>query len=143
MQQSFINHNIATMNFRKGTQIKFIGGKYQGHTGWCDPSKKSTTHYVPVIIKISNEEEIATRVKKTNVSTNLHEEPNTYEEALLQQHPDIEATMNKLVIALAKCRIDSVEEVMQIFEKKLVDANSKTISDGTQGNLAHCVIQRY
>jgi hypothetical protein len=51
----------------KGEPIRFVGGKYQGLTGWMNAAQKPTTHYVPVLVNMGNKV-IDTKVMRASVA---------------------------------------------------------------------------
>jgi hypothetical protein len=63
--------------------------------------------------------------------------PRCFEEAIFQQHPDIEDEMEKLCKAHIQCEIDRGSTVIQqIFARKLVKAGAK------QSELGHKAVWR-
>jgi hypothetical protein len=80
------------MPAQKGDPIRFVKGKYLGNVGWINTGKKKTKSgtYCYVIVRLENEEK-ETRVKRSSYRER-QVPPKTYEEAILQQHPDIEGT---------------------------------------------------
>jgi hypothetical protein len=118
----------------KGEGIRLVGGTYKDKTGWLNAAKKHTPLCYYVIVALDNEEK-ATRVRKTSVKLGSAEaEPTSYEEACLQQHPDIDAAFDKLVQDLVKCGIhgDS-QEILRIITKKLTEAR---VAQSMKGNKA-------
>ena len=112
----------------KGRRIRFITGPYAGYKGWLDTEEGETAETYRVVVdgykgKRKNEKpkEKRTWVKKTSVR--MEKAINTYEEAALDQHPDIDILMEKLVKELAKFDLDRENTgFVSIFEKKLGEA---------------------
>lgn len=87
---------------------------------------------VYVIVDIGDHETIETRVKQDSIAQPHPAAPSSYEEAALQQHPDIETMMDKLVRELARCHInaegdtpDHPPQIAGIFCRKLYEACAK------------------
>jgi hypothetical protein len=115
----------------RGNEIRFVKGKYKGYYGWINSDESETLHSVPVIVQdykkpdgtTHNKE---TKVRKTSVRPRQLTSPRCFEEAVFQQHPDIEDQMEKLCKALIQCEIDrSSTMIQQIFARKLVKAGDK------------------
>jgi len=123
---------------QKGPEIRFIAGKYQGKEGWINAEKKETLFMVPVIVDMGSHLK-PTFVRKESVSE-PHGPPSSYEEAALQQHPDIEVMMNKLTCQLARCNIgagNDLEAIAKIFCKNLVKAYSRQEAMGHKASWRH------
>ena len=78
---------------RKGASKRFIDKKYAGQVGWLDEScnHPRTQYYVCVFLSEGNE--VWTRIRQEFLADLLHQ-PNNFAEAVINQHPDIENTMN-------------------------------------------------
>jgi hypothetical protein len=120
----------------KGEGIRFVKGKYAGKTGWLDTSKpKHTTMMYNVIVAISEEEDLSSRVQKTSVRLIANETtPTSLEAAVIHQHEDVEAAMDKLADLLAQCSVQPGSHALHtIFEEKLQQA---WFTQTTKGNKA-------
>jgi hypothetical protein len=120
---------------QRGAEIRFVNGKYLGKMGWFDAARTHTSLcYYVIVHKYKGNGDKATRVGKASVRL-LSEETNpvSLEEAVLQQHPDIEATMNKLVALFAQCGIQGEStEVPRILSQKLVVASVAQAMKGSK-----------
>jgi hypothetical protein len=90
----------CTMSAR-GNEIRFVKGKYTGYYGWVNKDEIETLHSVPVIVQDYKKPEGTThdketKVRKTSVRSRQLASPRCFEEAVFQQHPDIEDQMEKL-----------------------------------------------
>ncbi len=118
----------------KGEKVRFVGGKYVGKKGWLNNDKGDTTYFVYVIVDLGNGKTKETRVSKENVAS-PHTAPASYEEAVLQQIPEIEALMDKLARELAKCHVevkDSSAPILEIMGLKIRDAMAKQVRKGSK-----------
>ncbi len=117
---------------KKGNRIRIIGGSYQKYgSGWMDALKKPTPKMFYIIVDMGDGKEQEARVYQSNVEE--LREPRNFEEAALQQNPDIEADMNKLARMLAKCGIqanNTKAPIHQIFSQKLKKANDLQVAAG-------------
>lgn len=121
---------------QKGDSIRFKSGSYRGRTGWLDADKGSTERQVYVCVDMGNKE-FWTRVSKESIAP-PYEQPSTFEEAALQQHPEIERMMDKLVRDLARCGINGGSaEIAKIFDRKLHLANAKQAEKGSKATYWH------
>jgi hypothetical protein len=107
----------------KGHHIRFVKGTYAGRNGWIDSSrKKGKSNYRHVIVAADPEDqdsqEKCTRVKITSFC-DPHPIPSSFEEAALQQHPDIEVAMIKLAEMFTQCSISDYNGVMRLFANEL------------------------
>jgi hypothetical protein len=120
----------------KADPIRFIGGTYAGKTGWLRQSRrKRGTTYLYVFVDLGDSTVKKTYVQVENIGAAAMEEPDSYAIALLQQHTDIEATMNMLVRQLATCSIqDGSTQVALtlIFTEKLHQAIVKQDKKGSK-----------
>jgi hypothetical protein len=123
------------MSTNKGAELRFTKGSYMGKTGWINEDGKLLDCYVHVIIHMGDGlEERLTKVRKTSMKRIADDRPAaTREEAILQQHPDIEAIMEKLAAELAKCGLDRTKETARIVSVKLQEA---IVAHRTKGSKA-------
>jgi len=117
----------------KGREIRFIKGTYAGRKGWIDASRKKTkSTFRHVIVEDDGDGEKFTRVKKTSYREPF-KLPTSYEEAAMQQHPDIEKTMILLAEMLASCGIGTHNaEVHQLLEDEIQKANTNLEKAGSK-----------
>jgi hypothetical protein len=109
----------------KGAELRFVKGTYNGKTGWINEDGKLLTFYVHVIFQMGDGlDEKHTKVLKTSVLKRIADNrpATTREEAVLQQHPDIKAVMDKLAAELTKCGLMETEETACIVSIKLQEA---------------------
>jgi L-lactate utilization protein LutC len=115
---------------KKGKQILFVAGKYDGKKGWIDLGQDEMRKMVGVIVegKRPGDEVIVTKVFQSSVKeVGVRKNPESYEEALLDQHLDIEALIEKLAKELARCEITgkggSADEIVSALKKKITKAH--------------------
>ena len=94
-----------------------------------------------IIVKFEDgNEQPAHQVWKTSVRF-LLQEPVSYEEALIKQHPDIEKLMEKLARDLVICGIeDNSDELKTIFSEKInaaVTAQASLVNKATWRNVGY------
>lgn len=106
-------------------------GKYAGMEGWLNTKKKSNKNsfYRSVIVKLEDEDGEEERVKATRVKRNSIRDLwpttiTTYEEAALQQNPDIERAMIELAEMFAQCGVTSNNGFLRLFDKELTRART-------------------
>jgi hypothetical protein len=118
----------------KGAAIRFVGGAYSGQTGWFDTAKEHTKCWYWVIIQNDKGKDKHTHVTRESVRVIANESvPHFLEEAVLQQHPDVEAAIDKLVALFAQCGIQGESEVItQIISAKLVEASIRQDMKGSK-----------
>lgn len=125
----------------KGDRIRFVAGTYAGYTGWYDNARKTSGHgrktmYVYVIVFLDDGTEKATKVRKTSVRPSF-KAPATYEEAIIQQHSDIEAQMIRLASMFATCKIKDDDEVIRLFREELNKAKTEQFMKGKRARWRH------
>lgn len=125
------------MSSNKGAKIRFTAGSYSGQAGWYDISKglhPTKSYYVIVTLEDGNEK--STLVRRTSVVDGINNEQETvYERAVLKQHPDIEAVMEKLAKMLAECDVsDTSGEIQKIMTPKLTSARATQQMHGHKAN---------
>ena len=103
----------------KGERIRFVKGTYAGELGWMDKSRKSKkskkSKYRYVIVDLDGGEK-ATRALLTSYRVHCGEvDPNSCEEAALQQHPDLELAMIRLAEMFAECGMCDTREAVRLF----------------------------
>ena len=77
----------------KGAPIKFVKGMYVGEQGWVHKDKGYTLKMIYVVVEKSSKVLYTkwTRILQTSVKlVSELEEASSYEEAILQQHSDID-----------------------------------------------------
>jgi hypothetical protein len=105
----------------KGGKIRFVKGTYVGKTGWY-AERGMTSHQVYVIVDMGDEQ-LEARVNQDSVRRDSV--PSSYLDAALQQHHELEALMGKLVLLLARCKIEGkhAQDASSFFLARLVEAN--------------------
>ena len=117
----------------KGDEIRFVKGTYQGRNGWLNKNRRSKkSRYSYVIVDLEEEGEKPTRVLTTSIRK-PHKVPTSFEEAALQQHPDIELAMIRLCEMWAECGLNDGNNATRLFVEELHNAHE---SLKTQGNKA-------
>ena len=108
----------------KGKAIRISGGKYLGCTGWINARRDQTKCRRYVILELQNNIgstfEHKTFVDKAHVGP-PHRKPANYTEAAIQQHPQVEAALDKACREIIKCNIDDYNDVLELLAKKLVE----------------------
>jgi hypothetical protein len=122
---------------RRGTKIRFVGGKYIGKLGWFDTSREATAKSYPVIINAIKKKDgtigdVTSMVRKTSVGLLDEPDAESYVGAVLQQHPKIARLMDKLCARLAMCEIDPQNDLLyKIFKEKYVEAVKRQTAKGS------------
>jgi hypothetical protein len=102
-------------NADKGDPIRFVKGSYAGLTGWINKArKKKRNGYINVIVLLEDGTEKKTHVRKGS-SREPQSSPSSYEEAILQQHPDIEKKMTELASMFAACNVMDDQKAAALF----------------------------
>jgi hypothetical protein len=120
----------------RGEEIRFVRGKYMGYTGWLNKDGNESAKSVAVIVNGYKEKNGATSnktttVRKESVRPKDQTAPRSRAEAIMQQHPDIEQTMEKLARQLAKCELNPRStSIQQMFATALQDATARQIAMG-------------
>ena len=73
----------------KGQEIRIVSGNYKGVRAWKNDAKTQPLKMVYVIIELEDGTERTARIRKSSVGGTLPP-PNSFEEACLQQKPEIE-----------------------------------------------------
>ena len=125
---------IATMTLelRKGNPCRILSKKYKECNAWYDKGRNNTKCKMAVIIEYAQGRLKSSLINDENVEE-VYGEPASYEEAAMQQHPDIDLKFDSLCTLLAQCNIQSGESIKAIFETKLNRAN---IIQQSKGNKA-------
>jgi hypothetical protein len=123
----------------RGDEIRIVGGKHIGNTGWFNLDGDETPCYFPVMLdgfykhpdgRTRNK---TTSVMKEHVGSKDLQLPGSRAEAIMQQHSDIEQMMVKLARQLAKCELNPrSNSIQQIFAKKLQDATARQTAMGSK-----------
>jgi hypothetical protein len=125
-----------SLNDDKADEIRFTGGKYVGKNGWLRRSKHLCgERKVYVLVDLGTND----AVKKTYVNIEYVDgragEPTSYMEALMQQHLNIETTMNDLCKKLARFDIRTRKaELLQEFATRLDTAVDRQEAMGRHAN---------
>ena len=99
-------------NPTKGNEVALVKGKYKGLRAWINIAKTQTTKMYYVVVEGKDGVEFTTRVKKTSVGKPAAE-PATFEEAALQQIPEIEDAVRQAAFLFAKCGISDWSEASE------------------------------
>jgi hypothetical protein len=129
----------GTTTSNRGNEIRFVGtGDYAGYTGWVDTDGNETAQSIAVIVNAYKRKDGSTynkrtMVRKTSVRPRAQPAPRNRAEDIMQQHPDIEETMEKLARQLAKCELGPRPRSIQaILFTKLQDATARQIALGSK-----------
>jgi hypothetical protein len=114
---------------RKGREIKITRGEYKGMKGWLDADAKQLKKQVYIIISIREGEDLGKRVWKSSIRSRSR--PASWEEAIIDQHPDIDGKLDELANLLAKCEIgDNSQPMARIFMARMNEANQRQAAMG-------------
>ena len=122
----------------KGDPIYVSAGSYKGKHGWRNEAKSDTAKMAYVIIDMGNGLELATRIKKTSLGP-IPDAPRSCTEAAVQQIPDIEHHLKRAAFHLAKCQINDLQDLNQIFGAMLLEAQMELESLGPKAQC--CAVQ--
>ena len=123
----------------KGDKVRFVKGTHIGRDAWINITKMDKgkrTGKVHLIIDIEDEGEKRRAVSRNSVHV-LRSKCESYEEAILAQHQDIETEMIHLAIHFAQCGIQSKENACRIFHKELVLAEADQAMAGSRARWRH------
>jgi hypothetical protein len=84
--------------FKKGDEIRFHSGTYEGKIGWTNTARKVVGNSVPVIVDMGDGIIKKATVSVWNVTKCHPPKPATFVQALVTQKPDVD----KLIMMLAK-----------------------------------------
>ena len=115
----------------KGEEIRFVKGTYAGNQGWLNTSKKSKSGRYDYVIVNLDDKEKPTRVLKSSIRKPF-QEPETYEEAAVQQHPEMELAMIRLAEMFAECGVQQAGETVKLFVKELERAHHHQLQLGSK-----------
>jgi hypothetical protein len=127
----------TTIDQRRGTKIRFVGGTYIGKVGWFDTSREATVKSYPVIINAvkkrdGNIGDVTAMVRKTSVALLNEPDAESYVGAVFQQQPKITRLMEKLCAKLAMCEIDPQNDLLyKIFKEKYAEAVGRQTAKGS------------
>lgn len=102
-------------------------GTHKGKFGWVNKEKGETKKQIYVIVEEADKE-VLTRVNKASIQVvpTTEEEPDSFEEAILQQVPKINELMTNLAVELAKVKGVSYRrshgKLCELFGEKLLAA---------------------
>jgi hypothetical protein len=123
----------------KGPKIKMIcGGANKGKVGWI--SAESTHTELSYRVIFAENENAIRIVRRTSVKIlpNHEVHPSSYEDALIEQHEDIDLALDKVCAELAKCGITApTPRLMSIFMERVRNAHSKQQSKGNKALYRH------
>lgn len=116
----------------KGQPIRFVGGTYKKMTGWYNESQSFNPNPLRknVIVDMGDGFEQKANVWRFSIRA-AHKAPKSREEAMMQQHPDIEICMIEMCRRIASCEVHSVEGVLKLIRAELTDAINDQCQRGT------------
>ena len=113
---------------RQGQPIRLKGGTLAKHKkyvrAWLDLAKAPTSRYYYIVVENTDPEDPEKtmlepgRAEKSNVVKVRSTEPATYLEAVLRQYPHIELHLTNFCIALARCRVTTSDELVNLFKQE-------------------------
>lgn len=123
---------------RMGRQVRIFNNRhYKGKQAWLNRSKGKkgiTGSMVHLLVALVNKDGNSylheTMLSKKGVYIMKDTIPTSFEEAVLQAHPDVEKEMDGLAEKLALHRItenNNIDRMGTIFCKKIVDASDKLL----------------
>ena len=116
----------------KGEAIRFIRGTYIGCIGWLDTANKcKRSKLIWVVVNDEDyDEEVHTKVWQTSIRESL-KQPETWAEAAVQQHPDIESAVIEVARLFASCSIEDEMSVLKLvgeeIRRAMMENGKKTI----------------
>jgi len=117
-----------------GEEIKIVRGKYLKtySKGWVNRAMGNDgfTPYKVYCILLMKDRSTKNVLldKRTICLLSDRSEPNSFEEAVLDQHPKINDQMNKLAALMARCGIyDDTSVIAEIFEAKIHEAYNEIV----------------
>jgi hypothetical protein len=111
----------------RGSRVSILSGKYFINAGaWINEAEGDggfTAEKVYVLVQMKNKL-VAARLNKDTVSYNYkeREEPKSYDEAVLDQHPMLRKAMAELAKKIAKYDIKDAEVYSTLFLNMLKEA---------------------
>lgn len=116
---------------KRGNAIRIVAGFYKGKNGWIDeeagPNPNSMRKYV--IVDMGNGYEMDANLFVFSIRA-PHEEPDIREEAMLQQHTDIECDLIQLCRKMAACEVHDQPALLKLINKELSLALSQQLKRG-------------
>jgi hypothetical protein len=112
----------------KGEAIRFKKGSFKGKTGWIDNDGSIMEQMVQVYVENWNNKGQTknAKVMKINIAPLHRPSPSSYAEAVIQQNPDIEDTLEKLCRNLAMCDIKKDGKgIMEVISNSLEQATEE------------------
>ncbi len=122
---------------QRGREIRFVKGKYIGYNGWINDHGDHTAQSYTVIVSGYKRDNGATqdkitKVRKESVRDRTLPPPNSKSEAIMQQHPEIEAAVIEMARLFASCSITDEKSVMALIGKEIRRAQAENQSLPTQ-----------
>ena len=106
----------------KGDEVYIIAGSYKNRRAWINAAiNRNPPKMRYVIVDMGDGVELATRIKKTSIGP-IPDGPSSYEEAAVQQIPDINYHLKKAAYHLAKCQISDFGELSRLFMAMYIEA---------------------
>ncbi|KAL7556459.1 hypothetical protein ACA910_021033 [Epithemia clementina (nom. ined.)] len=126
------------MSSNLGEEVCFVGGLYEGRTGWLDTMQAASEQKYAVVVDLGEGCHKATSVYKENVLLKIsYRAPRCFEEALLEQHVDISKTLKKLVTQLAQCGLRQTDVLIMLIKMRLQRAINKQAQLGSKARWHH------
>ncbi|KAL7568289.1 hypothetical protein ACA910_022626 [Epithemia clementina (nom. ined.)] len=123
------------MSSNLGEEVRFVGGLYEGGTGWLDTMRAEK---YAVVVDLGEGRHKATSVYKENVLLkSSYRAPRCFEEALLEQHVDISKTLKKLVTQLAQGGLRQTDVLIMLIKMHLQRAINKQARLGSKARWCH------
>ena len=112
-----------------GEPLRVIRGKYAGCSGFVNLSRSNTKKFIQVWIQDDDGRLTACRVKRTSVRSPFRP-AQTFEDAIIQQHPDIELALVQLAEMFASCDIQNTRRTLELLDFELSSAMSRMRESG-------------
>lgn len=107
----------------RGKEVRIVTRDYKKKKGWIDVDAGRNPNPLRqyVIVDMGGGYELDTNLWIFSLR-DAHEKPKNREEAMLQEHPDIEADLIQLCRKMAACEVHNKQAVMNLVKKELTKA---------------------
>jgi len=108
-------------SYKKGDEVKIVGGSYVGHRAWINTKKKPTKQSQSLVIVIDNEEVVKTIRKKSFKLMSKCRKPSTATEELLANNPTVEKHMRTAARHVAMLGIQESKVASVLFAEMVTE----------------------
>jgi len=125
----------------KGKEIRIVSGTYRKKSGWYDLEAGVNPNPLRkyVIVDMGGGYWVETNLWIFSIR-DPHKTPKNQEEAMLQEHPDIESDLIQLCRKMAACEVHNKKAIVKLVEKELSRA---VMEQCLQGNTAKWRLLEY